>query len=471
MAGRNTNGEGTIYRRKDGRWEAAVYAITTSGVSKRIRVYGSTRGEVSAKLLEVKQKRQNGVPIPNKSWRVGEYLGYWLTNTVKPNLRSSTHERYEATIRLHLRPHLGNVRLADLSVPTVQTFLSAKLAEGRSVRNVQIMREVLRAALSTACREELLTRNVAGLVRLPKWEQREIRPWSPQETYSFLQAASSDPLYPAFVLATYYGLRRGEVLGIRWEDIDFEQREIRIRQQVRRTNGQLEVGPLKTKSSRRNLPLLFAVQDALLEQANSRSTDLIFTTANGQPVEPHNFTRSFQRICRQQGIRRIRFHDLRHTAATLLKDCGVPDRDIQLILGHSTITTTQQIYQHDSMESRRTALEKVERLFRRSTGLVDVAVNYCRQDGNSLFQSLQLYLAGETGLEPATPGFGAVLGHPKISRVTEVRQCVQDREKLWLMGAVAVSTAVKFSTLRKQGRVAIALALASRQDHTDTWAA
>ena len=448
MSRRSANGEGTVYRRKDGRYEASGYFFSPVGPPIRRRFYGSTRKEARDKLLAAQAQVTQGIPLPSKSWKLGEYLDHWLANIVRPNVRSSTYERYEVIVRLYLRPALGRYKLTDLSVPLVSTFLNHHLANGKSVRNVQIMRAVLRAALTAACREELLSRNVAALVRLPKWEQGEIKPWSADEARAFLAAAESDPLYPAFVLLVHYGLRRGEVLGIRWQDIDADQGVLRIRQQVRRSGGKLEVGPLKTRAGRRDLPLLHAVMRVLPEEPAFEPSDLVFTTSAGNPVEPHNLARSFHRICEQHNIRRIRLHDVRHTTATLLKDSGVPARDAQLILGHSTIAITQEIYQHDDLTTRRNALEKVERLFLRSTGFVDVAVKNGRQATNSLYQLLCFNLAGETGLEPATPGFGALLPTLGDSRFAAVTLSANARRVLWILGCVAVTAAVKSRALR-----------------------
>jgi integrase len=166
--------------------------------------------------------------------------------------------------------------------------------------------------------------------------------------------------FAAFLIATLYGLRRGEVLGLRWQDIDFARRVISIRQQVFRAGGQVQIGSVKTKAGERDLPLLDVIADVLLEhrQSTSLAKGLVFTTPTGNPIEPQNFSRSFQRMCARYELRRIKLHHLRHGTATLLKDLGVPDKDIQLILGHSSVTVTQKIYQHTSMEARRSALDR-----------------------------------------------------------------------------------------------------------------
>jgi integrase len=369
------NGEGTISGpRKDGRYVGAFYALTTAGTRKRVYVYGRTREEAHERLVEEQAKAGRGIPVPAQSWRLGPYLDYWLENVVKPTRRPATYALYEINVRLHLKPGLGKYGLKRLSVPIVQTFLNAKIKEGQSVRNVQILRQILSAALSRAVREELVARNVARLVELPTWEPSLIVPWSPTEALAFLQAAAADPLGPAFVLLVLYGMRRGEVLGLRWEDIDSEAGLVRVRQQIQRIQGQLHIGPVKTRAGSRDLPLIGLAKDALAARRQVQDADraslgrcwidtgLVFTTRTGRPIEPRNLVRSFARICQANKIRRIRVHALRHTTASLLKDLGVPARDAQVILGHAHITTTQQIYTHVDEVARLDALTKLNQL-------------------------------------------------------------------------------------------------------------
>jgi integrase len=466
MAGRRANGEGTIYRRKDGRYEAAAYFLTTSGHRKRIRVYGKTRSELDAKLAELKSHQQRGLRVPDRAWRLDDYLDYWLQEVVRPNRRLSTYERYEVGVRLYLKPGLGRFALKSLSVPVVQTFLNQRLDAGGSIRGVQILREILRSALSRAYREELVSRNVASLVELPKWERRDIEPWTTEEARQFLSAARSDMLYPAFVLLLLYGLRRGEVLGLRWGDIDFGRSIVRIRQQVQRVGGELRQGPLKTAAGRRDLPMLDWVRQVLTVH-RGRSPDvsyeaerLVFRTSTGHPIEPRNFVRSFQRICAQHAIRLIRVHDVRHTTATLLKDLGVPARDTQLILGHSDIAITQQIYQHDTLESRRASLGRVEAVLRavdpsdgdtqaEEPGYLEAVI-----DGNGSRQfsrqtrefgaRLTSFTSGRSG-GTRTPDtwFWSSTDSSLGDRLASVAQTVRRTRRQWILGCVAVDLAVK----------------------------
>jgi integrase len=220
-------------------------------------------------------------------------------------------------------------------------------------------------------REELTVRNLARLTELPTWERQPITPWTPDEARQFLTAARTDPLHPAFVLLLLYGIRRGEVLGIRWRDIDYEDNEIRIRQQLQRARGELQLGPVKTAAGRRDLPLLPLATEVIDLRARAQAADraergrawidngLVFTTRTGRPIEPRNLARSFHRICETNGLRAIKVHHLRHTTATLLKNLGVPARDAQLILGHSRLAITLEIYSHEDKEARRQALTKI----------------------------------------------------------------------------------------------------------------
>jgi len=460
VAGRAANGEGTIYRRKDGRYEAAAYFLTTSGSRKRIRVYGRTRQEVHDKLIEAKARARQGVPVPDRTTKLGIYLDYWLTNLVKPSLRPTTYERYETTVRLYIKPELGKYPLPQLSVPIVQSFLNRHIETGHSVRSAQIVRTTLGAALTSAQREELVARNVARLVKLPTYESGDVHPWTVAEARRFLEAVSSEPLCAAFTLLVLCGLRRGEVLGLRWQDIDFARREIQIRQQLLRVGGALRQGPVKTQAGRRDLPLLAPVHTALLfqrqtQKAATEDNGLVFTTRTGQPVEPRNFARSFKRICHQNQIRRIKLHHLRHTTATLLKDLGVPARDAQLILGHSNISTTQQIYQHDSTETRRTALQQVEHLFFRTVG-----GTRCRQllpSRRSFVEQLTTILSGSGEWTRTTdPRLMSSISGSLGDRLTAVKLVMRERTRLWLLGAVAVKLAVRTERHGSTGRLGTA---------------
>jgi integrase len=254
-------------------------------------------------------------------------------------------------------------------------FVNQRLEAGDSVRKVQVMRSVLSAALSRAVREELITRNVARHVELPEWNRNPVRPWTVQEAKRFITASKPDPLHSAFVLLIIYGLRRGEVLGLSCDDIDFDAGIIHVRQQILRVRGELQLGPVKTHAGQRTLPLLDLARQALAAQATRQAgyrldmgrawpdNRLIFTTRTGRPIEPRNFARSFRRICDDHDIRVITVHHVRHTVASLLKDLRVPARDAQAVLGHTRISTTLEIYTDSADEAKHDALTRLHGLF------------------------------------------------------------------------------------------------------------
>lgn len=466
MARRNSNGEGSIYRRKDGRWVGSYWAQTTSGKTKRVYVYGVTRAMVHEKLTEIKSRDAQGISTADTRWKLGDYLDYWLEDVVKPNRRPSTYAQCETTVRLYLKPGLGSQDMRRLSVSTVQAFLNDLRIAGHSVSQMHVSRKVLSAALTRAQREELVARNVARLVELPPEQHKEVEPWRAGEIATFLREVRSDTLFAAYLLLTLYGLRRGELLGLRWQDIDVPRRELRIRQQLVRVGNQLHIGPLKTQMSRRDLPLITPVLQALQEHYEEQAgreikSDLVFTTSSGNPIEPRNLTRSFERFCKRHSLRPIRLHDLRHTQATMLMRLSVPPRTVQMLLGHSRITTTQEIYQHSDDSAKREALELAEQHLMISTTEEVAPVDNPRSlapfiDSNGSCQNRCQTRKNPTGwlgsISGASTGTLTLdLFHGKrnrisvTSRITEVDAVLNVRRRQLLLGIVAVNLDVKIS--------------------------
>jgi integrase len=468
MSARNVTGDGSIYKRKDGRWEAAIYLDTTGGVRKRFRFYGQTREAVRTRLAAEQHRAARGARTPDRAWKLGEYLDYWLENVVRVNRRPKTYESYEGAIRLYIRPKLGRTPLQRLTVSQVQIWLNDELSKGTSVRVVHLIKQVLGAALTRAMREELLDRNVARLVELPAWRRKDIVPWTADQLRQFLSAAEGDPLYPAFALIGLYGLRRGEVLGLRWTDIDRTAQLIHVRQQLQLLRTGLQLVPVKTQAANRDLPLLPAADRFLAAHAQLMagqiadkrrdvgSDDLIFTTRTGHPIVPDNLLRSLKRIAKEQGLPDGTLHHLRHATVTLLKNAGVPDRDAQLIFGHAQVTTTQQLYQHADHKGQRRGLLQLEAaLLPAGDG------NRCRQtlpSSSSKNLNFQLFISGGPGgtrthdillkssTDPSSP-----------RRLTEVSAVLWARYRSHLLGAAAVmcSRQPSFSSVQSIGSHAI----------------
>ena len=354
-------GEGTVCKRKDGRFEAAAYVHTPTGI-RRVRRYAATRTEAEAILVELRNKNKSGLLTSTREQKLGDYLDYWLT-IAKSTLRPNTYLGYEAIVRIYLKPGLGNKCLAKLSVADVQSHIQGQLKLGASNRTIQKQRLVLSSALKRAEHEEIISRNVARLVDIPQYHPKEIVPWNVNQLSIFLEHARNDSQYPIFVLLSLYGLRTSEALGLSWHNVDFDNKVIHVRQQLQYYDKSFHYSDLKTQAGRRELPLLDITQNVLHNIPQNDSgplPDLVFKTVNDNPIDRRNLLRSFQRISKNAGLPVIALHHLRHTAATILKDIGTPARDTQLILGHAHITTTQQIYQHSSIKERGLILERYE---------------------------------------------------------------------------------------------------------------
>ena len=437
MAVRRANGEGTIYQRKDGRWEGAVYLQTASGLRKRVRVYGATRTAVRTQLNTFLAKADRGAVVPDQNLRLAAYLQRWLTTTVATNCRPRTIESYRRTVDHYLTPSLGTKLLNQLSVSVVQLSFAQWREQGASTRTLHEMRKVLGAALTQAQREELIDRNPARLLRLPRYEPKEVRPWTAPQLAVFLAAAAADPLYPAFVLLAVYGLRRSEVLGIRWEDVELDAQVIHVRHQIQRLDGGLKLTSVKTRAGARDLPIVPFVEDALRHVDRGNPGDLVFRTSTGNPVEPHNLARSFRRIVATSGLPTITLHHVRHTTATLLARLNVPPRHAQQILGHANSTTTQQIYQHANLDDQRAAIVGVERL------LVNVTNRErCRQIQPSTPNSLGLFTTFVSGGPGGTRTLDTLLkrgsAHAVPASLTEVWKAARVASQVRLLGGAAV---------------------------------
>ncbi|MFE6868541.1 tyrosine recombinase XerC [Kitasatospora sp. NPDC057692] len=391
---KRANGEGSIIRMK-GRdlFHGRVYVTTTSGQIKRVSVYGKTRDEVREKITALQAQDNQGIPTPDTNVKMAEYLMYWLATVVKENRRPKTHQGYESVVRVHLIPGLGTKKLRTLRAADVRTWL-VRVANacqccksGRdaarqkpkccaageccgtklSRRMVQSIHAVLRNALESAVREELIVRNVAKLVQVPSPDYSAGQGLTVPQARLLLKAASADRLHALYVLALAMGLRRGELLGLHWAAVDLERGTLIVSSNLQRVDGTLQLGPTKTASSLRTLPLPAVVLEALRahreRQAQERvaagerwtETGLVFTSRVGTPIEPDNLRRSWYPLRDRLGLT-LRFHDLRHTCVTLLLDLRVPPHIVRQIAGHSDIGVTMKVYAHASLDEQRKAL-------------------------------------------------------------------------------------------------------------------
>lgn len=372
MAKRRPNGGGTITKRKDGRYQGAAYVTNTDGHRVRKFVYGSSYDDAAEKLGKLQDQERNGVPVPSRTWTLGEWLAYWLEHIVKPNREHNTYVKYESKVRLYLLPHLGKKPLVRLTPAQLRAFMAElKRTEVPPAARFEVLR-VLRNALNRAVREELLTRNVAELVDMPKVTKKEAKPWNAREAISFLRSARAHRLYAACVLVLVLGLRRSEVLGLRWQDVDFDQRQFTPLKQVQRVKGTgLVLKDLKTESSHAVLPLPEFCARALEERRTLQDLErkivgdrwhqkpgeeLIFSSERGGLIDPVGFSRSFNALVKRAGVRRITVRLARHTCGTLLAFLKVHPKVAQAILRHSQISMTMDVYTHVVGDGEREAV-------------------------------------------------------------------------------------------------------------------
>ncbi|WP_223189153.1 tyrosine-type recombinase/integrase [Streptomyces sp. TRM68416] len=349
-----------------------AYVTDTDGNRVRKTVYGATWDEANEKLGKLQDQERNGIPVPSRSWTLGEWLVYWLEQIVEPEREHNTYVKYESKVRLYLLPHLGKKSLVKLTPAQIRTFMAALRREevGASVR-FEVLR-VLRNALNRAIREEILTRNVALLVDMPKVSKDKGKAWNAREAITFLRAARTHRLYAACVLVLVLGLRRSELLGLRWQDVDFEARQFTPVKQVQRVKGVgLVLKDLKTESSQAVLPLPEFCARALEERRELQELeqkiagehwsqeldhDLIFSSEHGGMIDPVGFSRTFNRLVKRAGVRRITVRLARHTCGTLLAFLKVHPKVAQAILRHSQISMTMDVYTHVVGDSEREAV-------------------------------------------------------------------------------------------------------------------
>ncbi|MCU7822210.1 tyrosine-type recombinase/integrase [Kitasatospora sp. DSM 101779] len=388
---RRANGEGTITRRKDGRYAAAAYVYKPDGTRARKWVYGKTRAEVASKLTEMQEKTRQGIPAITSSMPLDKYLDYWLRTVAPERYKPSTMSSYEPITRVYIVPALGRKPLNRLTPADVRRFLTdfragclcclrrvdhnraadkreccavGKCCERRpSARTVQYAHAVLRSSLQSAVREELLARNVARLVERPSVPHKEVQPLNAAEVRLLLRAAREHRLYPLWLLLVSTGLRRGEVLALTWSDVDLKARQLRVRRNLQRVGGQLLFGTPKTARSLRTIALPASCVAQLRERQEQQVQEraeagldwqpldiqpdgLVFTTLTGTALDPRNLNRSLAALCSKAKLRPIRVHDLRHTCASLMLAEGVGVRTIMETLGHSSITMTLDTYAH-----------------------------------------------------------------------------------------------------------------------------
>lgn len=444
--GRRGNGEGTISQRKNGTYEARI----TLDDGSRKSIYGKTRKEVQEKLKIALREQQQGTLVTAPQQKLEQFLRDWLENTQKHSVRPRTYERYEEIVRLHIIPVLGHHYVQKLTVQQVEAFYAKKIKEGYKPVTVASFHNVLHKALDTAVRWNLITRNVCDLVESPHAEEYEIQPLSLEQIRKLLAAAvvRGYPIEALVTLALATGMRRGELLGLKWQDIDFATSTLHVRRIMSRVPSKLKTeerkgyveANTKTKKSRRSIMVasfaLIALQrhreyQKEVKQKAGRlwqENDLVFCTSIGTPLNPDRDVRlRFKALLKEAGLPDIRFHDMRHSAATLLLAMGIHPKIAQEILGHSNIAMTMNVYSHVLPTMQQEAIDKLNEVVeRKDTQPGSAGEPQIRQMSNQ--ELVDCYSRELMKLKmllwPQTPG--ERLGYPDILLL---KSCQQELER------------------------------------------
>lgn len=367
MARRRGHHDGSIFQRADGRWAASISLAD----GKRKTFYGKTRKEVQEKLKVALYEQQQGTLLTGPQQTVEQFLKQWLEDR-RAAIRIRSYERYEELSRLHIIPALGRHQLQKLTAQQVQAFYTKKLQEGLSPTTVSGLHALLHKALDDAVRLGAIARNVCDAVSPPRRAHYEIQPLSTEQAQQLLATVDGHPLEALFVLALTTGMRRGEVLALKWQDVNFAQGTLYVRRIFTRRPGNryIEAEP-KTDKSRSSIALAPMVVDRLTQHrvrqleakqragADWQERDLVFCTSVGTPLNPNKVLDRFKAVLKRADLPEIRFHDLRHSAATMLLSMEVHPKVVQELLGHNQISMTMDIYSHVLPTMQRDAAGKL----------------------------------------------------------------------------------------------------------------
>ena len=382
LMGKRANGEGNVYQRANGTWEARVtHFDPVTGQRKRRSFYGPTAASVRAKLKEAQKRIDDGVPVVDAKQSIASWLSHWRATTLAASSRAeSTKAQYADLARKHLEPApFGSIKLDKLRPSDVEALILAMRAKTKlkgddevralSDSTIRSTYGVLRLALDGAVRDGLLARNPAAAVPRPGVERRETRHLSAGDAAAILNAAEGMRYHPALVLIATTGLRRGEAAALRWEQVDLDAATLRVVATTSRVGKRLVTSAPKTERSRRTVPLSQGVVAMLRNHKRQQAEErmkaanvwedhgLVFCTEVGRPVEPRNLLREVELAAAKAGTADIGVHSLRHAAATALLESGTHIRAVADLLGHSSVSITGDIYASTSDDTARNAVD------------------------------------------------------------------------------------------------------------------
>lgn len=369
MAKKRGNNEGSIYKRKNGSWRAQI-----SLDGRRLSFTAQTRHECQEWMKKTIRQIDDGLTFRSITITLEEYLSRWLTHT-KASKCPSTWAHYEQLTRNHVCPHLGKVKIKDLRSEHIQTFYNYLLEKGVGTHTVIKIHMMLHSALKLAVRSGLTHRNVTELVMPPKEPYREMKILNESQIGQLLATAYNTRLEALLYLAVTTGMRQMELLGLKWGDLDWSRHTIRVERQLIRHNKEgIQYGQPKTRRGRRTIALgdrsievlryqfEKQIEERKIAGVSWQETELIFTTRNGTPIHYRNLLRDFKNLLQKAGLPMIRFHDLRHTAASLMLKHGIPVLAVSQRLGHSRPSITLDVYGHLIPGMQAEVAQKIEEL-------------------------------------------------------------------------------------------------------------
>lgn len=358
---------------RSGKWRGQVPLPNGRRVSKTF----NTKREANAWIVRTLNEIQQGVDPTPQQITVAQFLERWLADVARMKCRPKTIEGYEGVVRVHIVPAIGALKLADLRGDHVQHVCTVVLEAGDAPSTARHVYAVLRSALTWAVRWKLIARNPAGDAQPPRRSRGDMHVFTPEQARCFLAGVAPHRWHLLYLLAIVTGMRQGEIIGLHWVDVDVDNAVLRVTTSAGPIAGRgVVMSEPKTAASRRQIPLTAELAAAFkahrraqlaqrLRTVGWEDHGLVFCTGLGRPLNRVNVTRHFHRACSVLGLPSLRFHDLRHTAATLMLRSGVHPRVVQSILGHEDISVTLGVYSEYSPDMGADAIERVQGLLGR----------------------------------------------------------------------------------------------------------
>ena len=383
---KRANGEGSIRHRKDGRWEGRYTAGHNPATGKPIykNVLGKTQEEVRKKLYEALGEKVDLDFTKRGKYTLGEWMDIWFENYAALRVRQSCHLTYRGYIKNHIKPHIGDIPLEKLTSLELQMFYRHLLTNGRvqriesahqpnglSSKTVRNINQIIRSALEVAVEQKIINRNPAQHCVLPRVEHKEMKTLPIEDIPRLLDAAKQYNVFEMYYLVLVTGMRRGEICGLKWQDVDFKNKTIHVRRQAYRIDGVIQETQLKTKNSYRNISISSDTIKILKQQRLKVEGDYVFPSPFGGPLAPDSMNNTLHHVLDAAGLPRIRFHDLRHTFATIALQNGVDIKTVSSMLGHYSAGFTLDTYAHVTTAAQVEAANTMGSILQNATEVIE----------------------------------------------------------------------------------------------------